>query len=314
MPIFISLVLAFFPLKNTSAPLPNSIKVDNTLWNDSLFDMMNRMSQERLSTLPEIEKAAYLKYKAMFEKNMQVEEVGQEKRIPKIIHFIWIGPKDFPEMSVKKIKSWINHHPDWRFIFWTDNPDRPTPCENMEKKLIQTLNLSDVQSSYDFCDNWGQKSDILRYVILKDMGGIYSDHDVVCLRSLQPLAQKFNLVAGLEDIHEDRGHRHYVFTGNCVIGASPNHPVLTQAIKNVNERINKIKNQPELKNDKYAYVITTTFASFFTATRTHADLDGNRDIILPGMCFFCTCITSNLLDILNYNQYLFCNHSFDGTW
>src|ERR1700722_4591002 len=41
-------------------------------------------------------------------------------RVPKVVHFIWLGPKPFPRESVENVRSWIAKHPDWTIKFWTD--------------------------------------------------------------------------------------------------------------------------------------------------------------------------------------------------
>ena len=57
--------------------------------------------------------------------------------VPKIIHFIWIGPRAFPKNSIDNLKSWKQYHPHWKFYFWTDSKDRPLPMSGMERRLIQ---------------------------------------------------------------------------------------------------------------------------------------------------------------------------------
>lgn len=286
-------------------------------WSNSIFDEMNHMTIERYQTLPEIEKDIYLKYKNLYEKNISLSKLSNEYLIPKIIHFIWLGPNNIPIHSIRKINSWCNLHPDWKIIFWTDDPNRVLPSSKMEKRLIETIDIGELKDIYSECNNWGQKSDILRYFILKELGGIYVDHDIICIKPFDLLANKYNLFCCLERIHEDSAHHHFVFPSNCLIGCTPEHPVLINTIKNVSKTYNEQKKSNKIIMNKYEKVITTTFASFFLATRTHADLGINRDIILPGMYFFHTCISNNLQELKNImdsSEFIYCLHSFDGTW
>ena len=62
-------------------------------------------------------------------------------------------------------------HSNWTLKLWTD--------EN-----IKDLNF-DNRDIFDKADNYGMKSDILRYEILYREGGIYIDIDYECLQSIE---------------------------------------------------------------------------------------------------------------------------------
>jgi mannosyltransferase OCH1-like enzyme len=38
--------------------------------------------------------------------------------IPKVIHQIWIGTPQPPEVFIKYMDSWKHYHPDWDYILW----------------------------------------------------------------------------------------------------------------------------------------------------------------------------------------------------
>ena len=38
-------------------------------------------------------------------------------RIPKIVHFIWMGPQPFPRVSVENVRTWMARHPDLDILF-----------------------------------------------------------------------------------------------------------------------------------------------------------------------------------------------------
>ena len=44
----------------------------------------------------------------------------QKKKIPKIIHQIWIGPKKMPIRYKIWMKSWREINPEYEYRFWTD--------------------------------------------------------------------------------------------------------------------------------------------------------------------------------------------------
>jgi len=114
-------------------------------------------------------------FKTVYDQNISfLNAKSTMYRVPKVVHFIWIGPKPFPRDSVENIRSWIGKHPDWTFKFWTDR-DRPLPHKQMQLSRIQDFQFIKLYDCYKKSDNYGEKSDILRYEILYQHGGIYVD-------------------------------------------------------------------------------------------------------------------------------------------
>ena len=91
-------------------------------------------------------------------------------KIPKVIHQIHLGGKPLSNQELKWQKTWKDHNPDWEFIFWDDEA----------LKSIDIIN----KKYLDDCDNYSMKSDILRFDILYQFGGLYIDTDFECLKSL----------------------------------------------------------------------------------------------------------------------------------
>ena len=40
--------------------------------------------------------------------------------IPEILHFVWVGSKEYPETSRNYLLGWMKFHPSWKVIFWSD--------------------------------------------------------------------------------------------------------------------------------------------------------------------------------------------------
>ncbi len=87
--------------------------------------------------------------------------------IPKIIHQTW-KDNNIPDKWKISKKMWKKHHPEWRYILWTDKMIR----DYIEIGYPEFLKLFD---SYKYNI---QRVDMIRYFILKDLGGIYSDLDL----------------------------------------------------------------------------------------------------------------------------------------
>jgi mannosyltransferase OCH1-like enzyme len=99
--------------------------------------------------------------------------------IPKIIHLIWVGGKrpDKFQKLVDKIKL-INS--GYEVKEWNDS--------NIDFTLIN-------QELYDRTENFGCKSDILRFELLYKYGGIYMDYDFLQIKNFDDLLE-YDFVAG----------------------------------------------------------------------------------------------------------------------
>lgn len=121
--------------------------------------------------------------------------------IPKKIHLIWLGgevPGKFHRL-VERIKS-INSEYD--VIEWNDN--------NINFELIN-------QKLFEETQNFGAKSDILRFEILYKFGGIYMDYDFYQVKNFDSVLS-CDFFASSDDLSEKQ-------VWNSIVGSSPNHPL-----------------------------------------------------------------------------------------
>nr|NGX38134.1 Subversion of eukaryotic traffic protein A [Chlamydiota bacterium] len=170
------------------------------------------------------------KFEKLYERNKHRRfiEVGEFK-IPKVVHFIWLGPRPFPPESVENVRSWIAHHPDWTVKFWTDR-DRLPPCNSMEVCKVDDFPFLFLCHCYEQSENWGEKSDVLRFEILYQEGGVYVDHDANCLQTFAPLHRGYDFYCGLETPHPPFAGRN-ITSGIGVIGSRSFHPVVGRVIE-----------------------------------------------------------------------------------
>ena len=40
--------------------------------------------------------------------------------IPKIIHYVWVGPNSMPEEDRQRVKAWRKFFPNWEFREWNN--------------------------------------------------------------------------------------------------------------------------------------------------------------------------------------------------
>ena len=240
---------------------------------------------------------------------------AKKEGIPHIIHFIW-GGGPFPETSIANLASWMKLHPEWTFNFWTDDPSRPVPLENMKKRLFdEILSSSQILPYFEKSQNWGEKSDLLRYEILYREGGIYIDHDVECLRSFASLHKSTDFYASAEPLHLSPIYNSHLTVTNCLIGTKPNHPILSQALALSLERWDK-GSQIFPSNDQRSTLLRTlyrTFSPFDEAVRSQIT-HSTRSLILPPPLLFPENFPKAFSKTLENTEYPLASHQWANTW
>ena len=140
-------------------------------------------------------------------------------KIPKIIHHIWVGKKEISEEYKHYMDTWRIIHPDWEHKLWTDEDIEDFPWQNKALFLKST--------------NPGMKSDIWRYEILYNYGGLYVDTDMECIRSFDPIHERLEFYAGFDS------KKKYI-VANCLIAAAPKSTILKKMITFLSKNTNSI--------------------------------------------------------------------------
>ncbi len=265
-------------------------------------------------------KAASLIYPANTkEKAVQTADKEQAAHsIPKILHFIWIGPKSFPAESIKNIESWIKKHPQWTINFWTDSLERPLPIPTMTRRLVTEYSFGAIHHLIQKTSNWGEKSDLMRYGILQQEGGIYVDHDVPCKRTFDVLVDHFDFFACLERPHYHKSIDTYIHPCNGLIGSKAQHPIFAATMQYINDVWDEIElKYPKGKKDnEIQRVVERTYDSFaLSSIRLRRYDEERRDLILPS-CYFYAMKTFNKPEIkkLHKHRLIYAIHTYHGTW
>lgn len=257
-----------------------------------------------IQTAEDEERLAF--FRSIYEKDQTLVSPDLlQQKIPKTFHFIWIGPKDFPKGSLNNLASWIEKHPEWVFKFWTDR-SRPLPHPKIKLERISNDFLDTLNFCYQNSDNYAEKSDILRYEILKKEGGVYIDHDVICFNNLDSLIENHHFFCGLEPPHQPIGSSSISICNN-IIASVPDHPILESTIQKVKDRWERIgKMYPGTDKDSTIYrVFYRTFSSFEEAVFEHVKNHFlYKSVVLPARYF----------NSLGQQKGLFANHTYDGTW
>ncbi len=244
-------------------------------------------------------------FKNIYERSLPlIEEKSIAQRIPKTIHFIWIGPKPFPRESIENVRSWVAKHPDWTFKFWTDR-DRPVPHPKLQKCFIQDLKFARLFDCYNKSDNYGEKSDVLRYEILFAEGGIYVDHDVKCFKSFQPLNSSLDLFIGMEMPYKTALSSSVLPTNN-IVASKAGHPILERCMEWLALKWDQLdRDYPGKDRDAVINrVAHRTFLALGESFKELAGKKGSRDVAFPAFYF-----NAPRDDLAIYSR-----HLYGGTW
>lgn len=151
--------------------------------------------------------------------------------IPRILHFVYVTPglpeeqEALPSDVQHNIHEWQRLHPDWMVVLW-DN----AAVHREFPDLVELVKPIPIMS-------W--IADLLRYHVLEKYGGVYLDADIVPIRSLDPLRNRFPDFTACEK-PESNGPRvseseytvQYCELVNIgVIGVPPHHPALKEIME-----------------------------------------------------------------------------------
>lgn len=148
--------------------------------------------------------------------------IGKEPKIPKIIHYCWIGGSKIPESNQKCIDSWKRICPDYEIREWNENN------YDFSKNLY-------MKQAYEN-KKWGFVPDFARLDIIYQYGGIYLDTDVEIVRSFDDLLYNDAFI-GWEN-------RYYVNAGSG-FGASKHNPIIADMRKDY-EKLEFVKSDGSL--------------------------------------------------------------------
>lgn len=133
--------------------------------------------------------------------------------IPRVIHQIWYqGEAQLPERYRRFRRTWEKHHPDWEFVFWDERKIR---------ELIHT-EYGWFGSYFDGYPMDIQRMDSARYFILNTCGGFYIDMDVECLKPIDELLGRYELI-----LSKTVGYN------NAIMGSIPRHPLWRAVFDNL---------------------------------------------------------------------------------
>ena len=136
-------------------------------------------------------------------------------RIPHILHQVLQDEYVIANYS-KYIKSFIKHNPKWQYRFWTHESGRRLMAEK-HPYLLNTFDSLPLKGV--------KKTDFVKYVVMYEYGGFYSDIDVMNLRPLDIVTTKYACIIPPEPFeHSTFLYNMPVVLNTAIFMCRPKHP------------------------------------------------------------------------------------------
>ena len=162
--------------------------------------------------------------------------------IPKIFHFVWIGPDELCKSDKACIMSWKRHHKDWKFILWSDRPRDYDLFFDKTSEIDHTKLVN--KSRYMSARALATKANIVRLEVLFNHGGVYVDTDFFCHKSIDVLIDKLTAFACEQDDE---------FINNAIVGAECGHDSIRLAIENLESICNNTHHCEEIATGPHLF-------------------------------------------------------------
>jgi len=207
-----------------------------------------------------------------------------EVKIPKILHSVWFTDPKNPqeilslEILVNNILELKNINESWSFKFWTNDknliPESVAVLEDLGVEIQEIDKFQDVFPLIDLIRlkltqlDFAHASDLARYQIISNFGGVYADIDYKFINSgkLDKITQRYNFFK--PDIS--------AFVS--FFAASQNHPIFTHLITDLHKRFNPHESDQDYLDG------SNLCNAFYTSIVRYLNIDDNLDVIMPGHC------------------------------
>lgn len=219
--------------------------------------------------------------------------------IPRIIHFIWLGTAEMPQLMKDCMESWHKYLPNYEIMRWDDDSIKEIEYPFVQEALQQR--------------KWAFASDVIRLYAINKYGGIYMDTDVMVYQSFDPLLHHHAFI-GRENSMHMFGKSTVNYLTTCCFGAEKGNPFIKRCLDYYEGR-HFIHSTDETLPEDLRYDIKLNSEIFFRL----AMQEGYQGSVLKNKLQTCknevlTIYPSHFFDATKITPETYTKHLAMGTW
>ncbi|DAZ94760.1 TPA: hypothetical protein N0F65_011576 [Lagenidium giganteum] len=153
-----------------------------------------------------------------------VDNLAYNNTIPRILHQSWKTADKIPARFESWMRTWRTHNPNWTYVFW-DDADNLAIFERIFPQY------ADVARGV----NKIALSDMARYALLYEFGGLYADADFECTKPFAALAKTNELFLSSEPLAHTvlLENSTSLALCNALMASRPRHPFWLRVLDSI---------------------------------------------------------------------------------
>jgi Glycosyltransferase sugar-binding region containing DXD motif len=157
--------------------------------------------------------------------------------IPKTIHYIWLGQKPMHPLMDQWRAKWASLHPSWTIKVWRETPELPSNQLMCGNEILECRHPNYLTK----CPTLAKRSDVWRYDLLEQHGGLYLDTDYEPIKCIEEIVSGKTAFAGqcltrYGWTENDPVGKVKTEIGCALIGATPHHPWLLDLFNGIEKQ------------------------------------------------------------------------------
>lgn len=225
---------------------------------------------------------------------------NDKPRIPLITHHIWLttqnNPKELPDQYLAWMKTFPQKNPlseGWEHLLWVqDKTKLPQSLEKLADSGIQVREIQEIfpngwvlQEEFEKAvaeKKFGKASDMLRYALVDEIGGLYADTDTQVFHNLRNLFFLYDSIISAEPFPTP-------CIANHCLATRPKHPMMQECLRLIKRNLDEDLAPSYIKkctHKLWRTVIETGPAALALAFHKSADQENNIDMIFPSELLF----------------------------
>jgi hypothetical protein len=151
--------------------------------------------------------------------------------IPKTFHYVWLGTLPMHPLMIEWQQKMKLLHPDWTVRTWRGNSMLPASMLTSDGEIIECRHPEYLAR----CPTYAKCSDVWRYEILEQKGGVYLDTDFEPIKNFEPILHDKTAFAGWCETRygwdDDCPKGHTKMEIGCsIVGCTPHHQWMQELV------------------------------------------------------------------------------------